>query len=134
MNARTSLHSLKQSTAPIAKLTRPAKPPTFSPLDTATLHAFNNWIAWEKTNPISYEDPVISQHRVIYAYKIALLTMRHWPEMWCEYAAYIKECGRLNESIDILKQAIEILPGRYVCRFFVGKKDPTDFVQSLLMS
>ena len=61
---------------------------------------------------MNYDDISMVHQRVIYAYKSALLNLRHWPELWSEYAAYLREAGKMTEAGETLKQAVSVIPGR----------------------
>jgi hypothetical protein len=51
---------------------------------------WKRFIAYEKTNPQRL-DAAAFKARVIFAYKQALMCLRHYPEMWHEYAMSILE-------------------------------------------
>lgn len=75
------------------------------------MEAWKEYIKWEKNNPLKLKENLMIK-RVTYAYKQALLTLRYFPEIWYDYAIYISESGKTEESIYILKTASEVLPTR----------------------
>ncbi|KAJ3154879.1 mRNA 3'-end-processing protein rna14 [Geranomyces michiganensis] len=83
MTARTAIRELKTLLDPIEKAQKTwvAKPPSWTDKEVAILASWKRYIAWEKTNPLRLEDKSIWINRVIYAYKSALLMLRHYPEL-----------------------------------------------------
>jgi cleavage stimulation factor subunit 3 len=66
-------------------------------------------IAYEKTNP-QVLDAAELRTRVVFAYKQALLTLRHYPEVWSDYAAFVAESASVEEGAKVFQQAEEALP------------------------
>jgi cleavage stimulation factor subunit 3 len=46
----------------------------------------------------------------VFAYKQALLTLRHYPEVWSDYAAFVAESASVEEGAKVFQQAEEALP------------------------
>lgn len=51
---------------------------------------------------------------MLFAYKQALLTLRHFPELWHEAARYCAATGAPAEAVDMYNKGLEALPGRSV--------------------
>lgn len=57
-------------------------PSSFDPRADDRLAAWGKWIVWEKGNPLKIQDASLLSNRIIYAYKCALQSLRHYPEIW----------------------------------------------------
>ena len=76
------------------------------------------FIAWEKTNPQRLEpnedagettNPQLVA-RVTLAYEQALMSLRHFPDVWLELAAWHESEGRAEEAASVLERAREAIP------------------------
>ena len=75
-------------------------------------------IAWEKTNPQRLEpnedagETTSTQlvARVTLAYEQALMSLRHFPDVWLELAAWHESEGRAEEAASALERAREAIP------------------------
>ncbi len=50
------------------------------------------------------ERPQNEPHR---AYTLALLSLRHFPELWFEYVTYLHELGAADEATRVLHEALD---------------------------
>ncbi|GAO18387.1 uncharacterized protein UV8b_05405 [Ustilaginoidea virens] len=59
----------------------------------AQVELWKKWIAWEKEDPLVLKDdePKAYKQRVLYCYKQALMSLRFWPEVWVDAAAWCLE-------------------------------------------
>eukprot|EP01134_Creolimax_fragrantissima_P002889 CFRG2889T1 len=56
------------------------------------LGLWKQYIAWEKSNPLKYDDRDIGVYkRVVFAYKQCLMLWYYAPEIWFEYCQYVGE-------------------------------------------
>ncbi|KAG4086654.1 hypothetical protein H8356DRAFT_962014 [Neocallimastix lanati (nom. inval.)] len=122
MLARSLFRELKNMLDNIEKIQKNylAQPPSWSEKDYKMLEAWKEYIKWEKNNPLKLKENLMIK-RVTYAYKQALLTLRYFPEIWYDYAIYISESGKTEESIYILKTASEVLPTSLLINFALAE-------------
>ena len=64
---------------------------------------------YERSNPQRLE-PADLKKRVTYAMKQALLFLRHFPEVWADYADFMQEIGSAEDAEEIYKEAREAIP------------------------
>jgi len=122
MLARQSFCELKNMLDNIEKVQKNylAQPPSWSEKDYKMLDVWKEYIKWEKNNPLKLKEDLMLK-RVTYAYKQALLTLRYFPEIWYDYAIYMSESGKTEDSIFILKTASEILPTSLLINFALAE-------------
>ncbi len=77
---------------------------------------WRRFIRYERSNPQNLEAAPLRQ-RVIFAYKQALLTVRHYPEIWYEYALYMGETGTPEESVAVFREALKAIPYNLLMAF-----------------
>ncbi|KAG9303333.1 hypothetical protein G9A89_013659 [Geosiphon pyriformis] len=116
MTARTALRELRGFMEEINRNVIPV-PPKWERAELQQLDAWKRWIAWEKTNPLAFEDRTQLAQRVIYAYKQAMMYMRHYPEIWFEASNYWVELGKEEDAANLLKSAMECLPTSFLVHF-----------------
>ncbi|CAG8451583.1 6558_t:CDS:10 [Ambispora gerdemannii] len=116
MTARSALKELRGFMDEINRTTIPI-PPKWEEAELQQLDAWKRWIAWEKSNPLAFEDKTRLVQRVKYAYKQAMIYMRHYPEIWYEASNYWIENGKEEETANILKTAMEIMPTSFLVHF-----------------
>jgi len=94
MTARSSNTALQNLTRDLNRSTLPILPPHLGfEGDVEYLRQvdlWKQWIAWEKEDPLVLkdEDEAAFKARILYVYKQAVITLRFWPEMWCDAADY----------------------------------------------
>ncbi|KNC99538.1 uncharacterized protein SPPG_04928 [Spizellomyces punctatus DAOM BR117] len=112
MTARTALREVKNLLDPIDKAQKlwMAKPPSWTEKELQILAAWKRLIAWERSNPLRLDDRGAWINRVVYAYKSALLMLRHYPEIYYDAASFLKEVGRTDEAATMLRSGIDTLP------------------------
>jgi hypothetical protein len=74
------------------------------------LLAFLNWIVWEKANPLKIAEGPVLHARVNYAYKCAVSSLRHYPEVAFDYSRFLAEKGLDKEAEAVLKGSIGTTP------------------------
>ncbi|KAG0050796.1 mRNA 3'-end-processing protein rna14 [Gryganskiella cystojenkinii] len=116
MTARMMLKELRKLTEGINKTLLP-RPVKWTERELHQLEQWKRYIRWERSNPLSFEDPAALSARVAWTYKQALLSMRFYPEIWFEAATYFSEIGRVDESVALLKNATEIMPTSFLVHF-----------------
>jgi len=101
MNARRVAKEYEAMTRPLNKQL-PSIPPTGSNEETKQIEAWNNYINWEKANPLKVEDPGLVGKRVMFAYEQCLLCLGHHPDIWLEAALYLQDTAKiLQEKADV---------------------------------
>ncbi|KAI8808347.1 hypothetical protein BJ742DRAFT_288347 [Cladochytrium replicatum] len=125
MTARTALREMKNLIEPIEKAQKMwmPKPPSWSEKECSVLAMWKRYIAWEKSNPLQFEEkekPSLIA-RVSYAYRLALAMLRQYPEVWYDAAAYLSENGRVDDALAMLKTGIEILPRSLLLNFSLAE-------------
>lgn len=73
------------------------------------LMTWKRYIEWERTNPLKLEDKAALVSRIVYAYKRALLMLRHFPELWYEASSYLNEAAKADEALSMLKQGVDAI-------------------------
>jgi len=80
----------------------PSIPPSGSSEELKQIEAWNNYVVWEKANPLKVEDPGLVGRRVMFAYEQCLLCLGHHPDIWLEAALYLQETAKtLQEKADV---------------------------------
>lgn len=108
MSARSSNTALQAITRDLNRSTLPKLPPAVGfdgDIEYAEQVQFwRQWAAWEKEDPLVLkdEDEAAYKARVVYVYKQAVMSLRFWPEMWCEAADYCFSVGMETEGTDFL--------------------------------
>ena len=94
MSARSSHIELQNITRKLRRTTLAVLPPA-SGFDgdveyTEQLEIWKRWIQWEKDDPLvlKQEDIGAYRDRIIFVYKQALMSLRFWPELWCDAADF----------------------------------------------
>ncbi|KAF9160165.1 mRNA 3'-end-processing protein rna14 [Actinomortierella ambigua] len=121
MTARVALRELKFLTDGLNKHPFP-RPVKWTEREIHQLELWKRYVAWEKTNPLHFDDKAQLTARVQWAYKQALMAMRFYPEIWYEAAMYFHETseaagGKVDEAVALLKNACEIMPTSYLVHF-----------------
>ncbi len=76
-----------------------------------------NWIAWEKSDPLKIGEGPVLHARINYAYKCAMSSLRHYPEIAFDYSQYLFEKGLDKEAEAILKQSMILSPTNLLLSF-----------------
>jgi len=77
-------------------------PPTGSSDENKQVELWNNYIMWEKSNPLKVEDPALIAKRVMFAYEQCLLCLGHHPHIWYEAAIFLQDSAKtLQEKGDV---------------------------------
>ncbi|KAJ1547825.1 mRNA 3'-end-processing protein rna14 [Nowakowskiella sp. JEL0078] len=123
MTARFALKELRNMMEGIEKMQKfwVATPPEWSDRDVKLSYLWKRYIAWEKSNPLKYEDKALIHSRVMFVYKSALLMLRHFPEIWHDAGSFLIESGRLDEASIFLKQGVEALPRSLLLSFALAE-------------
>jgi len=116
MTARMMLKELRKLTDGINRTLLP-RPVKWTERELHQLEQWKRYFRWERSNPLSLEDPAMLSARVAWTYKQALLSMRFYPEIWFEAATYFSEIGRADEAVLLLKNATEIMPTSFLVHF-----------------
>ena len=76
------------------------------------LDIWKRWIQWEKDDPLvlKQDDMAAYRARIIFVYKHALMSMRFWPELWCDASDFCFSNDMEAEGIDFLTQGIAANP------------------------
>lgn len=118
MTARGIIKDLKTLLDPLDSPNLIPQPPSWTREDIATLNAWKRYISYETSNPLSLETSGEYQ-RVSYAYKKALLNLRHFPELWVDYFSYLVSLKKTDESLQVLKQGLEANPKSLLITFTI---------------
>ncbi|KAI9103161.1 hypothetical protein DFS34DRAFT_354924 [Phlyctochytrium arcticum] len=123
MTARTVLRELKNMLEPIEKAQKTwmAKPPSWNAKELPILAAWKRLIAWECGNPLHLDDKSAWIARVMFAYRSALLMLRHYPEIHYDAANFLKENGRVDEAVSMLRTGVEIIPTSLLLNFALAE-------------
>lgn len=72
------------------------------------LDIWKRWIRWEKEDPLvlKQEDIGAYRDRIVFVYKQALMSMRFWPELWCDAADFCFLNNLDTEGNDFLTEGI----------------------------
>ncbi|XP_023339992.1 protein suppressor of forked [Eurytemora carolleeae] len=101
MNARRVAKEYEAITRGLNKVA-PSVPPTGSSEELKQIDLWNNYINWEKSNPLKIEDPGLVGRRTMFAYEQSLLCLGHHPDIWFEAALYLQETAKvLQEKGDV---------------------------------
>lgn len=77
---------------------------------------WKKYIAFEQSNLMNI-DPIQLKKRVVFSYRQSLLTLRHFPEMWHEYAMYLHSLGATEECVKVYEEACAALPTNILIHF-----------------
>ncbi|CAG8442158.1 2693_t:CDS:10, partial [Ambispora gerdemannii] len=116
MTARTALKELRGFMDEISRTVIPV-PPKWDRAELQQLDVWKRWIAWEKSNPLAFEDKAQLAQRAVYAYKQAMMYMRHYPEIWYEASNYWIEISKEEDAANLLKTAMDIMPTSFLVHF-----------------
>lgn len=108
MQARAAAKELQELLDPIDR-TCFAMSPSEMARGGEKLAAWERWFAWEQENPLRASDAVVHS-RTIYAFKQGVAAMRHFPEVWHDYSAYLLDSGRTDEALAVVEQGRTIHP------------------------
>ncbi|CAG8571332.1 3909_t:CDS:2 [Acaulospora morrowiae] len=111
MTARAAVKEMRRFTDKINKNLIPT-PPKWNKTEKEQLSYWKEWIEWEKSNPLALEDQQALTQRIIYVYKQAMMYLRFYPEIWFEAANYWASIKKEEETVALLKTAMEIMPDR----------------------
>lgn len=111
MNARRVAKEFEANTRGLNR-NAPSLPPSCRPEDLKQVYLWKKYIAWEKSNPLRSEDNNLVIKRVVFAYEQCLLCLGHYPDIWCEYAAFLedssKNLGDIAQSNKLLEDAAAV--------------------------
>eukprot|EP00475_Leptophrys_vorax_P014424 TRINITY_DN20776_c0_g1_i3.p1 TRINITY_DN20776_c0_g1~~TRINITY_DN20776_c0_g1_i3.p1 ORF type:complete len:387 (-),score=80.97 TRINITY_DN20776_c0_g1_i3:57-1217(-) len=123
INAKTSKRDRKRKSDPILfhMLARP-------PAEGFSTHLreykqvlyWKQWIEFEKTNPQKLDNDKLRE-RVDFTYRQALMTLRHYPEIWYDYAMFYSSMKSFKDSERILRDAVKTLPENLLLNFIFGE-------------
>lgn len=72
---------------------------------------WQRWVEWEKRNPVALSEKSPLLHsRIQYAYQQMLGVLRHYGEVWFDYAGWLKSTGKQEEAESLLAEAVMIFP------------------------
>lgn len=77
---------------------------------------WKKYIAFEQSNLMNL-DPVQLKKRVVFSFRQALLTLRHFPEVWHDYAMYLHNNGSTDEAVKVFHEACEAMPYNILIHF-----------------
>ena len=116
MSARSSNIELTNITRDLHRTTLPILPPALGFEGDVEymqqLTIWKKWLEWEKDDKLvlKQQNPQDYRIRVTYVYQHALMTMKYWPELWCEASDFCFSNGMENEGKDFLAQGIAANP------------------------
>lgn len=94
MSARSSYIELQNITRKLRRTTLAVLPPAPG-FDgdveyMEQLEIWKRWIQWEKDDPLVLKQDDIGAYRdrIVFVYKQSLMSMRFWPELWCDAADF----------------------------------------------
>ncbi|KAI1287093.1 Cleavage stimulation factor subunit 3 [Halotydeus destructor] len=106
MNARRVAKEYEATTRGLNR-NAPAVPPSSDAEQFRQVDLWRKYVAWEKSNPLRYEDISDVIKRVEFAYEQSILCLGHYPDIWYEFASYLEESARkLEEKGDAKKHAL----------------------------
>jgi cleavage stimulation factor subunit 3 len=80
----------------------------------AQVRIWREWIEWEKEDPLVLKDDksdgAALKNRVLFVYKLALMTLRFEPHMWFDAAQFCFDNDMKDEGEKLLTQGIEANP------------------------
>ena len=135
MTARSASIKLQNMTAGLSRSTLPILPPT---KDTEgeeeymkQVRIWNEWIAWEKDDPLVLQPDQASEFRdrVLYVYKQATMSLRLWPNVWYDASEWCFENGLEEEGKRFLEQGVTANPESCLLAFKLG-----DYLESTVKS
>lgn len=116
MTARGAYIKLENITRGLRRTTLPALPPAPG-FDGEVeyleqLEIWKQWIQWEQEDPLvlKQDDIAAYRDRTVFVYKQALMSMRFWPELWCDAADFCFSNSLDAEGNDFLTQGIAANP------------------------
>jgi cleavage stimulation factor subunit 3 len=122
MTARTAMKDLTSLLEPIERITGwVAKPPTFTKSQIQLVNYWKRYIAWERSNPLHFEEKSLLIARVLYAYKSALLMLRCFPEIWFDAATFLIQQDRSEEAIQMLQSGLAANPTSLLISFTLAE-------------
>lgn len=77
---------------------------------------WKKFIDFEKTNPQKLETDKLKE-RVDFTYRQALMTLRHYPEIWYDYYMYYSSAKLYKDAERILGEATKALPDNLLLHF-----------------
>ncbi|ANB15701.1 Rna14p [Sugiyamaella lignohabitans] len=95
MNARSSLREMENIFTGMPRTTSPGLR-QWSKKEQKIYEKWEQWIDWEKRNPLSTGNKALVDARVTYAYKQAVMTLRYFPEVWYSFSLYTLGRGDLS--------------------------------------
>jgi cleavage stimulation factor subunit 3 len=116
MTARTSYNMLQKITQDL----RRRSVPTLAPAPGCQgddeyqqqVCIWQNWIQWEKEDPLVLKDEDIKAYRdrVLYVYRQATMALRFWPQIWYDAAEFCFDNEMDTEASDFLAQGTAANP------------------------
>lgn len=116
MTARSANAALQNITQDLRRNTVPKLPPVAGfegDVDyMQQVQLWQRWIDWEKEDPLvlKEDDEEAFKSRIIYTYKQAVMTLRFWPEMWCDAADFCYSNGMDKAGDYFLGEGIDANP------------------------
>ena len=81
MTARAAYKELKRLREGVNPLAF-AVPPTWSSADRQLLCSWRAIVEWEMKNPLHLDNPERIKRRIVHSFRVALLSLRFYPEVW----------------------------------------------------
>ncbi|KAJ6507234.1 hypothetical protein C8R47DRAFT_966772 [Mycena vitilis] len=149
MQARTVLRQLNVHLTRLGKSDRCGiflpSPATFSAQEHMLIKSWKSYLRWEEANPleIDTQDRDVLLGRITNAYRLAVIRMRYYPEIWkviiFSFMSYswTASVGKTEEAISILKAGLEPNPDSFALTYAYAevlektevKKDRPDFAK-----
>ncbi|KAJ2161264.1 mRNA 3'-end-processing protein rna14 [Coemansia sp. RSA 552] len=92
-------------------------PPEWTSREVDHLDAWKRYLRWELSNPLHLSDVSMQHRRVVYAYSLACMDLRYYPEIWIEFSEYLSSAGQQNEALAKLHSASEVLKESLAVQF-----------------
>ena len=114
MTARAALRELKGFFDAINAIQKNwvAKPVSWNDKEVKLITAWKRYIVWEMCNPMELEDKNALHGRIMFAFKASLTVLRFFPEIWYDCSQYLVDSGKMDEAVQIMRNALEINPKR----------------------
>ncbi|KAK9453844.1 hypothetical protein V1511DRAFT_461673 [Dipodascopsis uninucleata] len=117
ITARTALRELQNITNEINRDAVSSAPKWSSDAYYNQVVLFRRWISWEKSDPLGFrnhESPELGKtmlnERIMYAFRQALQSLRHLPQLWFEVAEYCASLPDEDLVLQFLKEGTAANP------------------------
>ncbi|GAA5910917.1 hypothetical protein JCM6882_001931 [Rhodosporidiobolus microsporus] len=128
MTARKTLRELRAQHDNLVSPPLPRRPDWQSGEDRDGLERWKRYLAYEESNPLEIEDPIILAQRVAFVYRHALAMLRFYPEIWYLSANFHLRLNRVDDGRKLLRDGMTANPASLLLSYTLadleeGKQD-----------